>query len=1131
MLAPTDALADPNDFGQALAKGKDGRIYLGGRIVGLATPNGSVAAHNIARWEPRREVWEALPGGGLVAGGPGAGFVSTLASDPTGRFIYAGGSFSRVIDSSGGLTPITTNFARYDTQTNQWQSLGSVSGTIRQIRLVGSESAIIVGQFTNASGVQSRNVVFWDGLNFVPIALANLGENGISAATAGGGLNAVFAESENSFIVGGRFTDTFIGPSPCSDPFPQNTVQHAARLNGDFLPPCPLSANCNFFLGGLFDPAVLAIERTDNITFLAGRFTQLGCNGSQFATNIAFANNGDSVWNALDDSAHTGEGVSGSPDGFPGTFEVKVNMLRRREGVPGILFAGGQFVRADGLVANSIAEWSAGANRWSVFEGPNGTGVTLTQFGFDIPGRVNDALFDKQYGRLHVAGHFERAGGISTELSGPAQGVAFFQSATFGGDPKRWFPMGHNLLLLDLVIVDGLTTVGENLFEFSASAAQRVEFLESGGTETATVLLRNRSPDQTLSFPFDVFHDSDSGWVMRAFLDGNDITDVLFDLEVGNVMTGPIPPGGSKTLDIEMTPGPDAIGRARLEIVGFRGPVSDVGQFELHSDAIEIQALRDCDANGVADADQIVANNALDTDNNTILDSCGINLGLVMDVDQNDIPDPVDEARANQPEFIIEQTIPIPSPNIPLFMIGGDRNNDGNEDITLVERNAVGEDRVTTAVTDAFGQFGPVEEECPFSVLTSIDAVKIADIDCDGVQETAKVVTFDDGVSDEVSLFLRIDLSSGGNESASAGSGIFDVKDMNNDGKPDLVVDLGVRGGKRIFAIHQNRGVDPIQGFLGFDAPTQLHVDELPGEPVQAVEIGDSASPGALPDVYFSTPGGMIAYQQDGPFNLIPRGRPANTDESPNFDSSIPGGGEEEPAAKRIRGLADLGGGLSQDSFALSPDGRSITVRIISSFFDGVSTQFQVREFVIQLPIADATGFTCVQVGAADVAPTPGGETSPDDRRNDLVYSALDAGGNPIAILITNLGGLIGSADAHLGFSVGAVFNPTPTSPGDGAQPPTPPAPRGSSNATAKILFADVNGDGKADLIRYDPVQHALLVGHNSTGGSNNCDATDIARFVSDLLAGAGCPESDANQDGSIDGRDVSPFVEALLGM
>ena len=162
-------------------------------------PTNEVSANYVARFNTQTNTWSTL-GTGSSNGVSNA--VTALAV--SGNEVYVGGSFT----SAGGVS--ANRVARFNTQTNTWSRLGTVSSN--GVGVVGGVYALAVsgnqvfvgGLFTEAGGVSANYVARFDTQTNTWSSLGTGSSNGVS----GGIVSAVSALAVvgNEVFVGGGFT-------------------------------------------------------------------------------------------------------------------------------------------------------------------------------------------------------------------------------------------------------------------------------------------------------------------------------------------------------------------------------------------------------------------------------------------------------------------------------------------------------------------------------------------------------------------------------------------------------------------------------------------------------------------------------------------------------------------------------------------------------------------------------------------------------------------------------------------------------------------------------------------------------------------------------------------------------------
>ncbi|MFZ4850490.1 MAG: hypothetical protein ACOYL7_15285, partial [Caldilinea sp.] len=176
-FGPPPAGLGANGLVYALLTHPDGSIYAAGQF----TQVGSVAANNIARWDPATGTWSALGSGLTIAAGTGTPEVVAMDVDAAGK-IYVAGRF----DEAGGN--FVRNVAMWDPATQQWSSLGTGDGvgvnTNVQGLAVGGNGFVYIGASTalnEAGGVTVRQTAQWDPSTqtWSPVGTVGTGGSGV----------------------------------------------------------------------------------------------------------------------------------------------------------------------------------------------------------------------------------------------------------------------------------------------------------------------------------------------------------------------------------------------------------------------------------------------------------------------------------------------------------------------------------------------------------------------------------------------------------------------------------------------------------------------------------------------------------------------------------------------------------------------------------------------------------------------------------------------------------------------------------------------------------------------------------------------------------------------------------------
>lgn len=351
---------------EALAVFDDGRgpaLYAGGWFAQA----GGLSVENVARWNGR--TWSGL------TGSSGTGTVGAVRALGTfdlgdGLQLYAGGGLS----SAGGVA--ANGLARWNGA--EWSGLATPTGEngtgyicrALTVHDDGNGPALFVGgSFVTAGGALMHGIARWDGTSWSPLvgpsdagvrgsvyALTTFNDGGGERLYAGGGIIAA-------------------GGIP---------AHHVARWNGD-----GWSALEAGFVGAGLDGHVYALELFDDgsgpALFAAGWIASGG--------GVPLANIGrwDGVaWHALD--GPVGDGIDGTVYALA-VFD---------DGAGPALYAGGDFTSAGGLTAYNVARWDG--HGWWPLSDSGGTGTNGWV-------RALAVYNDGSGPALYVSGEFTRAGG------------------------------------------------------------------------------------------------------------------------------------------------------------------------------------------------------------------------------------------------------------------------------------------------------------------------------------------------------------------------------------------------------------------------------------------------------------------------------------------------------------------------------------------------------------------------------------------------------------------------------------------------------------------------------------------------------------------------------------------------
>jgi hypothetical protein len=253
----------------------------------------------------------------VEVGGGADATVRSLASQAA--TLYAGGDFT-----VAGTTP-ANRIARWDG--GNWSALGSgMNNAVAALGVVGN-LVYAGGSFTNAGGVRALRFAVWNGSSW-----AATGANGMNDA-----VNRIKVSGTNVYV-GGIFTQA-----------DDILVNHVGVWNGSDWSGLGQTGRVNG-VGGIVT-AVRAIASSGSDVYVGGLFTGVGKIRANRIARFDGAN-----WYPL------GSGIRGTNNSF--TTATTVNAIA----VDGnLVYAGGIFTNAGGVMANNIARWN-GTN-WSALGG------------------------------------------------------------------------------------------------------------------------------------------------------------------------------------------------------------------------------------------------------------------------------------------------------------------------------------------------------------------------------------------------------------------------------------------------------------------------------------------------------------------------------------------------------------------------------------------------------------------------------------------------------------------------------------------------------------------------------------------------------------------------------------------
>ena len=270
--------------------------------------------------------------------------------------------------------------------------------------------------------------------------------------------------------------------------------------------------------------------------------------------------------------------------------------------------------------------------------------------------------------------------------------------------------------------------------------------------------------------------------------------------------------------------------------------------------------------------------------------------------------------------------------------------------------------------------------------------------------------------SESLETFLVVKRAGAGPGSEFAtevGKGKLAIKDLNNDGKPDIAI-LGIPfSGVVNLRTFENLGVDSEGIWQEFADPRVKLVSEEAGDRILRVEIANNGtSPSGLPDLLLVSEQQVVGFRQDGPFVFERISPPLSTNQNapdagsaeiPEFKKREVFGNTDFTASPAdndddIVSFIDVGSG---------PNGQTPTrqIKVVrrKRLFDGT-----IRETIsfLQSPFADPFSLRCNDLKIENVEPTP--DNSIDRFFPEIIWTAIDANGQPVTVIFTNLGFSIG---------------------------------------------------------------------------------------------------------------------------
>jgi hypothetical protein len=434
---------------QALAIASNGDLYVGG-LFSLA---GNINTRYIAKWNGIS--WNGVGNGYYFLGS-----ISSLAIAGNGD-VYAAHTTYGVAGGRVG-TVSKWNGAVWSAVGTGTEFVGSTDNTVSAIAIASNGDVYAGGQFSQVNGTAASNLARWNGTAWSAVGTG-------AANGTNGAIYALTTASSGDLYVGGVFA--FTGGT---------TAYHIAKWNGtawSSLGTNPgtangmdlgvfavaVAGNGDVYVGGGFSAAG-GVEANNVARWNGTAWSSLGTGAANGVNNgvvaLAVAGNGDvyvggdftkaggvsarsiARWNGTAWSS-LGSGIAN------GTFN---NVTALAVAGNGDVYVGGSFYTAGGTAANNIARWNG--TTWSSL----GTGVNN-----GVDNYVN-ALAIAGNGTLYVGGRFTSAGGVS------AYGIARWNGTT-------WSPLGtgvNNTVNVLAVAANGDLYAGGYFTLAGGTAAARV---------------------------------------------------------------------------------------------------------------------------------------------------------------------------------------------------------------------------------------------------------------------------------------------------------------------------------------------------------------------------------------------------------------------------------------------------------------------------------------------------------------------------------------------------------------------------------------------------------------------------------------------------------------------------------
>ncbi|MGI4869755.1 MAG: T9SS type A sorting domain-containing protein [Janthinobacterium lividum] len=289
--------------------------------------------------------------------------------------------------------PVLRSTATNASAAGDWEALGEGPvGTQNGVNMyvaavaVSGSTVYVGGGFTAAGGAVANHIAQWDGTQWSTLGTGPA--NGVSGEVR------ALVMSGSTLYVGGYFSQAGGVAASC-----------VAKWDGTHW--SALSAGGTTGIGSYVAPnfGVQALALSGRTLYVGGYFDRAGPVG---ANNVAQWDVVSSTWSTL--GTGTANGVNGEVDALAVSGST--------------LYAGGNFTKAGGVAANSVARWDG--TTWSSLGTGATNGVNSTVYALAVSGST-----------LYVGGYFTQAGGVAANSVARWDGTTW---SSLGAGPTNSVP-------------------------------------------------------------------------------------------------------------------------------------------------------------------------------------------------------------------------------------------------------------------------------------------------------------------------------------------------------------------------------------------------------------------------------------------------------------------------------------------------------------------------------------------------------------------------------------------------------------------------------------------------------------------------------------------------------------------